>query len=125
VLQLAVNYLFTGRVDPAAAPEIVDRKACVVVVPDPATSRYTRYYLGRFRLDEAFVDKTYSGAETRYTLDAKGADIIVEYLDRDKKTVLHGYRSVQIRLPGEIELINRALTRVAAACKDDRPKADF
>jgi hypothetical protein len=34
VFQQAVNYLFTGKIDPGAGPEIVDRKSCVVVVPE-------------------------------------------------------------------------------------------
>jgi hypothetical protein len=29
MLQLAVNYVFTGRIDPPDRPEIVDRKSCV------------------------------------------------------------------------------------------------
>ncbi|HZP75562.1 MAG TPA: hypothetical protein VFB45_05415 [Pseudolabrys sp.] len=126
-LQHAVNYLFTGRVDPGAdtAPEIVERAGCVVVVPRPQDKDYVRYYLGRFDLDAAFVDKTYSGAQARYTLDVKGAATIVEYLGRDKRTVQQAYKSVQISLPGELDLINRALARIGAACKDNKPKADF
>ncbi|MGB7454833.1 MAG: hypothetical protein WBM51_04060, partial [Pseudolabrys sp.] len=50
-LQKAVNYLFTGRNNPQDAPEILDRKSCVVVVPDPKSKQPTRYYLGRFRMD--------------------------------------------------------------------------
>ena len=34
VFQQAVNYVFTGKIDPGAGPEIVDRKSCVVVVPE-------------------------------------------------------------------------------------------
>jgi hypothetical protein len=39
-LQKAVNYLFTGRNDPQDAPEILDRKSCVVVVPDPKSKHH-------------------------------------------------------------------------------------
>ena len=42
-LQKAVNYLFTGRNDPQDAPEILDRKSCVVVVPDPKSKQSIRY----------------------------------------------------------------------------------
>jgi len=31
VFQQAVNYIFTGRIDPKDGPEIVDPKACIVV----------------------------------------------------------------------------------------------
>src|ERR1700733_14620005 len=76
-LQQAVNYVFTGRVDPSAAPDIVDRASCAVVVPDPKFKGYIRYYLGRFRMDDALFDKKYSGAHVDYTLDVKGDDIII------------------------------------------------
>jgi hypothetical protein len=52
VFQQAVNYVFTGRIDPRAGPEIVDRKSCVVVVSDPKFGGYARYYLTRFKMDE-------------------------------------------------------------------------
>ena len=60
-LQKAVNYLFTGRNNPQDAPEILDRKLCVVVVPDPKSNQSIRYYLVRFSIDTAFINKTYSG----------------------------------------------------------------
>ena len=75
-LQKAVNYLFTGRNDPQDAPEILNRKSCVVVVPDPKSKRPTRYYLGRFRMDTAFINKTYAGSDTAYSLDVKGAEAL-------------------------------------------------
>ena len=34
VLQQAINYVFTGTIDPKDGPEITDRKSCAVVVPD-------------------------------------------------------------------------------------------
>ena len=122
-LQKAVNYLFTGRNDPQDAPEILDRKSCVVVVPDPKSKRPTRYYLGRFRMDTAFINKTYAGSDTAYSLDVKGAEVIVEYLDLDKSTVLHGHKSAQIPLPGDTDQTNAALALIASLCTNGNPKA--
>ena len=122
-LQKAVNYLFTGRNNPQDAPEILDRKSCVVVVPDPKSKQSIRYYLGRFRIDTAFINKTYAGSETVYNLDVKGAEVIVEYLDLDKSTVLHGHKSAQISLPGDINQTNTALALIASLCTSGKPKA--
>src|SRR2546421_8148931 len=61
VFQHAVNYVFTGRVDPQDSPEIADRKSCIVVVSDPKNKRYIRYYLSRFKMDVSRISKTYSG----------------------------------------------------------------
>ena len=122
-LQKAVNYLFTGRNDPQNAPEILDRKSCVVVVSDPKSKRPTRYYLGRFRMDTAFINKTYAGSDTAYSLDVKGAEVIVEYLDLDKSTVLHGHKSAQISLPGDPDQTNAALALIASLCTNGNPKA--
>jgi hypothetical protein len=122
-LQKAVNYLFTGRNDPQDAPEILNRKSCVVVVPDPKSKRPTRYYLGRFWMDTAFINKTYAGSDTAYSLDVKGAEVIVEYLDLDKSTVLHGHKSAQISLPGDTDPTNAALALIASLCTNGNPKA--
>jgi hypothetical protein len=122
-LQKAVNYLFTGGNNPQVAPKILDRKSCVVVVPDPKSKQSIRYYLGRFRIDTAFINKTYAGSETIYSLDVKGADVIVEYLDLDESTVLHGHKSAQISLPGDIDQTNTALALIASLCTNDKPKA--
>ena len=120
-LQKAVNYLFTGRNDPQDAPEILDRKSCVVVVPDPKSKQSIRYYLGRFRMDTAFINKTYAGSKTVYSLDVKGLQVIIEYLDLDKSTVLHGHRSAQISLPGDIDQISKALALIASLCRNGKP----
>ena len=120
-LQKAVNYLFTGRSNPQDAPEILDRKSCVVVVHDPKSKQSIRYYLGRFRMNTAFINKTYAGSETVYSLDVKGADVIVEYLDLDKTTVLHGYKSAQISLPGDIDQTNKVLASIASLCTNGKP----
>jgi hypothetical protein len=125
LLQKAVNYLFTGRADPQDIPEILDRKSCVVVVPDAKSKQYVRYYLGRFRMDTALIDKTYAGSDTAYNLDIKGAEVIVEYLDIDKSTVLHGYKSAHISLPGDIDQTNKALELIASLCRNGKPKAQF
>jgi hypothetical protein len=120
-LQKAVNYLFTGRNDPQDAPEILDRKSCVVVVPLPKSKQSIRYYLGRFKMDTAFINKTYAGSETIYSLDVKGAEVIVEYLDLGKSTVLHGHKSAQISLPGDIDQTNKALALIASLCRNSKP----
>jgi len=124
-LQKAVNYLFTGRIDPQNTPEILDRKTCVVVVSDPKSKKYVRYYLGRFRKDTTLIDKTYAGSDTVYNLDIKGAEVIVEYLDNDKTTVLHGHKSAQISLPEDIDQTNKALEIIASLCRNAKPKAPF
>src|SRR6266852_8057120 len=67
--QLAVNYVFTGKIDPVNGPEIVDRKSCVVLVPEPKFNRYARYYLSRFKMDTARVSKKYAGSQTLYDLE--------------------------------------------------------
>ena len=121
-LQQAVNYLFTGRDDPQDAPEILDRKSCVVVVPDSKSKQSIRYYLGRFRMDTAFINKTYAGSETVYSLDVKGGEVIVEYLDLDKSRVLHGHKSAQISLPGDIDQTNKALALIASLCTNGKQK---
>ena len=120
-LQKAVNYLFTGRNDPQDAPEILDRKSCVVVVPLPKSKQSIRYYLGRFKMDTAFINKTYAGSETIYSLDVKGAEVIVEYLNPGKSTVLHGHKSAQISLPGDIDQTNKALASIASLCRNSKP----
>ena len=122
-LQKAVNYLFTGRNNPQDAPAILDRKSCVVVVRDPKSKRSLRYYLGRFRIDTAFINKTYAGSKTVYSLNVKGAEVIVEYLDLDKSSVLHGHKSAQISLPGDIDQTNTALALIASLCTSGKPKA--
>ena len=68
-------------------------------------------------MDTAFINKTYAGSETVYSLDVKGGEVIVEYLDLDKSRVLHGHKSAQISLP------NKALALIASLCTNDKPKA--
>jgi hypothetical protein len=125
--QQAVNYIFTGNANPTEYDELVDRSACVVVVPDPGFKRYIRYYLSRFRMDDAFFDKKYSGSRVLYTLDVKGDDIIIEYLLPDKQTVTQRYRTAQIPLPGDdIDLTQKAFKIVADdGCKPEKSKAPF
>ena len=74
-------------------------------------------------MDTAFINKTYAGSETAYSLDVKGAEIIVEYLDLDRSTVLHGHKSAQISLPGDIDQISKALALIANLCTNGNPKA--
>src|SRR5438552_3385062 len=66
--QLAVNYVFTGRLDPTNGPEITDRRSCIVLVPEPKFNRYARYYLSRFKMDTARISKKYAGSQTLYEL---------------------------------------------------------
>jgi hypothetical protein len=124
--QHAVNYMFTGRVDPQDSPEIVDRKSCVVVVSDPKNKRYIRYYLSRFKMDVSRISKTYSGRQTFYTLEVEGDDVIIEYLNLDKTTVVSRYKSAQISLPGNIAQTEKALHLIFNEhCKADNPKPPF
>jgi hypothetical protein len=126
VFQHAVNYMFTGRVDPQDSPEIVDRKSCVVVVSDPKNKRYIRYYLSRFKMDVSRISKTYSGRQTFYTLEVEGDDVIIEYLNLDKTTVVSRYKSAQISLPGNIAQTEKALHLIFNEhCKADNPKPPF
>jgi hypothetical protein len=126
VFQQAVNYVFTGRIDPADAPEIVDRAACVVVLRDPKFDKYVKYYLSRFKMDEALFDKKYSGPRVLYELSVKGDDVVIEYLGPDKKTVTQSFRSAQIPLPGDIDPTQKALKIIFADhCKAEKPKIPF
>jgi hypothetical protein len=126
VFQQAVNYVFTGRVDPKDSPEIVDRKSCVVVVSDPRNKRYIRYYLSRFKMDVSRISKTYSGRQTFYTLEVEGDDVIIEYLNLDKTAVVSRYKSAQISLPGNITQTEKALQLIFSEhCKTDNPKPPF
>jgi hypothetical protein len=126
VFQQAVNYVFTGKIDPRAGPEIVDRKSCVVVVPDPKFGGYARYYLTRFKMDEARISNKYSGRETSYELEVAGDDVLVEYLKIDKTTVDYGFKSAHISLPGNIDQTKRALRLIFAEyCKAEKPKSPF
>jgi hypothetical protein len=126
VFQQAVNYVFAGNTDPQDGPEIVDRKSCVIVLRDPKYNRYIRYYLNRFNMDEAIFGKKYAGPRPYYELDVKGDDVVIEYLNPDKKTVAQGYRSAQIPLPGDIDQAQKALRIIFADyCKAEKPKAPF
>jgi hypothetical protein len=126
VLQQAVNYVFTGRIDPQDGPEIADRKSCVVVVPDVKFKRYIRYYLSRFKMEASRISKTYSGARVLYELEVEGDDNIVEYLHIDKTTVDFGLRSAHISLPGNIDQTEKALRRIFDEyCKAEKPKTPF
>ena len=126
VFQQAVNYVFTGAIDPQDAPEITDRKSCVVVLPDPKWKRFVRYYLARLGLDEPRITSTYSGRQAHYQLDIESDQVVVEYLNLDKKTVVNGYKSAQIPLPGNIDQTRKAFQLIAARCKrDDAPKLPF
>jgi len=125
VFQQAVNYVFTGKIDPGAGPEIVDRKSCVVVVPEKFGG-YARYYLTRFKMDDARISNKYSGREVSYELEVAGDDILVEYLKIDKTTVDYAFKSAHIALPGNIDQIKRALQLIFAEyCKADKPKSPF
>jgi hypothetical protein len=122
----AVNYLFTGRIDPPDGPEIVDAKSCIVIVPEPKFNRYARYYLNRIKLDTARISKKYAGPQVIYEWEVDGDDIIFEYLKPDKKTVDYGFRSAHIQLPGNIEQTERAIALIYSKyCKQDQQKGPF
>ena len=126
VLVQAINYVFTGELAPKVALEITDLKSCVVVLPDPKWKRFIRYYLARMELDDPRINSTYAGRQARYQLDAQSDQIVVEYLSPDKRTVVHGYRSVQIPLPGNIDRTKKAFELIAERCKEDAsPKLPF
>ena len=72
-------------------------------------------------MDTAFINRTYAGSETVYSLDVKGGEVIVEYLDPGKSTVLHGHKSAQISLPGNIDQIGKALALIASLCRNRKP----
>ena len=126
LFQQAVNYVFTGDIAPQNEPEIVDRKSCVVVAPDPKTGGFVRYYLARFRMEEALFDKIYLGSQIGYELDVKGNDTIIEYLGSDKRTITQRYRSAQIPLPGDIDQTQKAFRLIFADyCKPQKSKGPF
>ena len=103
VFQQAINYIFTGRIDPKDGPEIVDPKACIVVVPEPDLNRYARYYLNRFKMDISRISKKYAGRQVLYELEVEGDDVVLEFLKADKATVNFGFKSAHISLPGNID----------------------
>jgi hypothetical protein len=126
LFQQAVNYVFTGRLDPSDGPQIVDRDSCIVVVPEPKFNRYARYYLSRFKMDTARISKIYAGAQPLYELEVEGDDIIFEYLKADRTTVDYGFTSAHIPLPGEIGPTKKALALISSQfCRLDKPKIPF
>jgi hypothetical protein len=126
VLQQAVNYVFTGSTQPQDGPEIVDRKSCVVVLPEPKFKRYARYYLGRFKMDVSRISKKYSGHDVSHELEVEGDSVVLEFLKSDKKTVDYGFKSAHIALPGNIDRTEKALALIFAEyCKVERPKTPF
>jgi hypothetical protein len=126
VFQQAVNYIFTGRIDPKGGPEIVDPKACIVVLPEPDLNRYARYYLNRFKMDVSRISKKYAGRQVLYELEVEGDDVILEFLKADKATVNFGFKSAHISLPGNIDRTEKALHLVFDGhCKADQPKSPF
>jgi hypothetical protein len=124
--QQAVNYIFTGRPDPVDGPQILDRKSCVVLVPEPKFNRYARYYLSRFKMDTARISKKYAGSQTLYDLEVEGDDVIFEYLKPDKVTVDYGFRSAHIFLPGDPDQTEKALALIFSQyCKREKPSPPF
>jgi len=90
VLQLAVNYVFTGRIDPPDHPEIVDRKSCIVVVFEPKFQAYIRYYLNRFRLEP--ISKSLEEDNEAGELD-KAEEVLGMVLPADEDATLPLYPS--------------------------------
>jgi hypothetical protein len=126
VLQQAVNYIFTGSTEPQDGPEIVDRKSCIVVVPEPKFKRYARYYLGRFKMDVSRISKKYSGHDVSHELEVEGDSVVLEFLKSDKKTVDYGFKSAHIALPGNIDRTEKALALIFAEyCKAEKPRTPF
>lgn len=126
LFQQAINYVFTGQIDPKNAPEIVDPESCIVVMRDRKFKRYIRYHLTRFKMDDALYVKKYSGRNPYYELSVKGDDVVIEYLSMDKKTVAQSYRSAHISLPGDIDQTRKALNIIFTDyCKSEKPKTPF
>ena len=122
----AVNYIFTGRIDPPDGPEITDAKSCIVIIPEPKFNRYARYYLSRIKLDTARISKKYAGPQITYEWEVEGDDVIFEYLKPDKKTVDYGFRSAHIALPGNVEQTERAIALIYSKhCKREQQKGPF
>jgi hypothetical protein len=122
----AVNYIFTGRIDPPDGPEITDAKSCIVVVPEPKFNRYARYYLNRVKLETARISKKYAGPQVIYEWEVESDDVIFEYLKPDKKTVDYGFRSAHIALPGNVEQTERAIALIYSKyCKQEQQKSPF
>src|SRR5262245_2713888 len=93
LLQQAVNYVFTGKINPQVGPEIGDREACIIVMRNPKFERFIRYHFAKFKMDIARITKKYAGAQTLYELDVQGDSPVIEYLGMDKTTVVQGYKS--------------------------------
>jgi hypothetical protein len=126
VFQQAVNYVFTGKIDPTDGPKIVDRESCIIVVHEARFNRYARYYLSRFKMDIARTTKRYAGRQVLYELEVEGDDIILEYLKPDNTTVDYGFRSAHIPLPGDIDQTEKALRLIFAEyCKAETRKSPF
>ena len=126
VFRQAINYIFTGQIDPDVHPEIVDRKACIVVIAQPNFNGYARYYLKRFKMDVSRISKKYAGRRVLYELEVEGDDVIFESLKADKTTVEFALRSAHISLPGDIDQTEKALKLVFAEhCKPDKPLSPF
>jgi hypothetical protein len=122
----AVNYLFTGNINPSTAPEIADAKSCIILVAEPKFNRYARYYLNRIKLDTARISKKYAGTQVVYEWEVEGDDIIFEYLKADKRTVDYGFRSAHIPLPGNIAQTERAIALIYSKyCKQEAPRGPF
>ena len=125
-LQQAVNYVFTGKIDPANGPQIVDPKTCAVLVPEPKFNRYARYHLTRFKMETARISKKYAGSQTMYELEVEGDDILLEYLKADKTTVDYGFRSAHIALPGDPDQTEKALALIFSQyCKVEKSRRPF
>ena len=124
--QQAVNYVFTGRIDPENGPQIVDPKACTVLVPEKKFNRYARYHLTRFKMETARISKKYAGSQTIYELEVEGDDILLEYLKADKTTVDYGFRSAHIALPGDPDQTEKALAFIFSQyCKVEKSRRPF
>ena len=126
VFQQAINYIFTGRIDPKDGPDIVDPKACIVLLPEPDLNRYAKYYLNRFKMDVSRISKKYAGRQVLYELEVEGDDVVLEFLKADKATVNFGFKSAHIARPGNIARPEKALHLVFDGhCKADQPKSPF
>jgi hypothetical protein len=77
-------------------------------------------------METAVFSKTYAGSQVRYNLEVESDKVLIEYLSADKATVLQGYRSAQIPLPGNYEQTQKALNIIFRDyCKADQQRSPF
>ena len=119
------HYVFTGKIDPRDAPEIVDQASCVVVIPDPKYPRFIRYYFGQITPENSRITKDYVGRKTLYKLAIESDNVVIENLSADNATTVQAFESAQTDLPGDIDQTQKALKVITDRCKGQGSKSPF